>query len=187
MTPFGLRKRLRAYLEGRPVARAPAVAPPPDVPDEPPLEVEAPIPGSLLLDIREPGEMAQGVAEGAMLLPMELVPHHIDELPRDRAITVYCAAGARSYGVATWLREQGFPEAASLAGGTWALRAAGVAMVVPEGTGERVRVPADAVADGALSGTPLSGEVLRRDGDAVIVVVRDAQGLPVRVRARLAR
>ena len=48
---------------------------------------------ALLLDIREPGELASGVAEGAVLLPMDLVPHHLDALPRDRPITVYCAAG----------------------------------------------------------------------------------------------
>ena len=37
--------------------------------------------------------MAGGVAQGAMLSPMDMVPHHLDRLSRDRPITIYCAAG----------------------------------------------------------------------------------------------
>lgn len=183
MTPFRLRERLRALLAAPPPPRtAPPPPPEPEVPPEDPLEVDVPVPGSLLLDIREPGELSQGVGEGSLLLPMNLVPHHLDRLPRDRAITVVCAAGARSYGVASWLRDMGFPLAVSLSGGTGALRAAGVRFVVPPGAGEAMRVPASATADGVPLGHETTGEVLRRDGDVVEVVIQDAQGLPVLVR-----
>lgn len=189
-----IRKLLARVLRGpppkppaRPAAPAPVYA---EEPEEPALEVEAPIPGSLLLDIREPGELGQGVAEGAMLLPMDLVPHHLAELPRDRPITVYCAAGARSYGVAHWLREQGFAEAWSLDGGLDALRRAGVRMAVPPGMrpGTRVTLPGGLEVDGAPAGpAALEGEVVRQVGDDVEVLVRDAQGMPVRVRVEVAR
>ena len=102
--------------------------------EEPQLEVEAtevarwlsegrPV---LLLDIREPYEIRQGYARDALLIPMNDVPQRLSELPRDRPIAVYCAAGVRSYGVAGWLREQGFPEAWSVGGGLGDLLAAGI-------------------------------------------------------------
>jgi len=142
------------------------------------LEVEAPVPGSLLLDIREPGELASGVAAGALLLPMDLVPHHLDRLPRDRPITVYCAAGARSWGVAHWLREQGFPGAVSLAGG---LSAVPGPREVPERAGERIRLPAGLEA-GAYAPAQ-DAEIIAPDGDAWRCRVRDPQGFWVERRA----
>ncbi|MFN7146643.1 MAG: rhodanese-like domain-containing protein [Myxococcota bacterium] len=165
-----------------PRAEAPAPAEPPE--DD--LEVEVPIPGSVLLDIREPGELAHGVAEGAVLLPMDLVPHHLDELPRDRPLTIYCAAGARSWGVAHWLREQGFPKAYSLAGGIGVFAATGHPVAPPPGLmpGTRVTLPADATAGGVPVGPGVSGEIIREVDDHVEVLVRDAQGFPVRVEAQ---
>lgn len=71
----------------------------------------------LCVDIREPHELRQGHGKGALLLPMNEVPKRLAELPRDRPLVIYCAAGARSWGVTHYLREQGFSEAVSLAGG----------------------------------------------------------------------
>ena len=73
--------------------------------------------GALLLDIREPHEIKSGHATAAFLLPMNQVPHRTAELPRDQKIVVYCAAGARSFGVAGYLREHGFAAAYSLSSG----------------------------------------------------------------------
>lgn len=146
------------------------------------LEVEAPVPGSLLLDVREPGEYASGVAEGALLLPMDAVPHHLLDLPRDRPITVYCAAGARSAGVAHWLREQGFTGAVSLSGGIGALRYGGNPVAVPAGLrpGSRVTLADDASADGVPLGPgPHRAEVLAQAGHEVRVRLHDAQGCQV--------
>lgn len=144
---------------------------------EPELEVEVPLPGSLLLDVREPGEYRSGVAEGALLLPMDAVPHHLADLPRDRPITVYCAAGARSAGVAHWLREQGIAEAWSLAGGIGALRFGGGQVVVPGGLtpGTRVRVRGE-VAGAAYDG---EAEVVEDRGETVRVRVVDDFGFQV--------
>lgn len=182
-----IRDLLRRALRRRPPPPVPATPPPPEplepAPDEP-LEVERTVPGSLLLDIREPGELAHGVAPGAMLLPMDLVPHHLGDLPRDRPITVYCAAGARSFGVAHWLREQGFPGAVSLAGGLSSLREEGIALVVPAGVppGTHVRLPGGLVVDGvALGPAERWAEVIAETAGTLRVVVKDEQGFPVRI------
>ena len=131
------------------------------------------VPGSLLLDIREPGELAGGVAAEALLLPMNAVPHHLDALDRARPITVYCAAGARSLGVAHWLREQGY-NAVSLEGGISSLRwgASPTPMRVPDRAGERVTLPTGATVDGVGVGATTAERV---DGDRVRVL--DATGL----------
>jgi len=71
----------------------------------------------LLVDIREPHEVQGGHAQGAFLLPMNQVPQRMRELPRDQKLVVYCAAGARSYGVVGFLRENGFPDSWSLSSG----------------------------------------------------------------------
>lgn len=139
--------------------------------------MEAPIPGSLLLDIREPGELASGVAAGALLLPMDLVPHHLDRLPRDRPITVYCAAGARSWGVAHWLREQGYSGAVSLAGGLGAVPGG---REVPEGAGRMIEAPA-ALVEGTFAPAQRV-EVISREGENWRCRARDAQGLWVERR-----
>lgn len=81
--------------------------------------------GAALLDVREPGEVRFGYAEGALLVPMRQVQARLAELPRDRRLVVYCAHGVRSYGIASYLREQGFDAAWSLTGGFDAWAAAG--------------------------------------------------------------
>ncbi len=143
------------------------------------VEVEAPVPGSALLDIREPGELAQGVAEGAVCIPMDAVPHALAELRALGPLTVYCAAGARSFGVAHYLREQGI-EAWSLAGGLGALRVEGARFVVPEPRpGSRVTLPADLVVDGVALGAPVEAEVVGPGPNGERVVFRDAAGFAV--------
>lgn len=71
----------------------------------------------LFLDIREPHEVMQTHLRDALLIPMNQVPGRLAELPREQTIIVYCAAGARSFGVAHWLREQGLEDSWSLVGG----------------------------------------------------------------------
>lgn len=156
-------------------------APPPPPEPEPTddLEVENPIPGSLLLDIREPGELASGVAVGALLIPMDLVPHSLDRLPTDRPITVYCAAGARSWGVAHWLREQGFPLAVSLSGG---IHAVGPTEIPSGGPGRFVTLLAGMV-DGAWA-PEAKGEVIALEGGELRCRVRDEQGFWVERRIK---
>jgi len=70
----------------------------------------------LLLDVREPYEWRQVRIPHARHIPMNSVPNHLAELPADQPIIVFCAHGSRSFGVAYYLREQGF-DAYNLTGG----------------------------------------------------------------------
>jgi len=78
----------------------------------------------LLLDCREQGEWDLVRIEGATLLPMSaLVARHGELEPhRGRKLIVYCHVGGRSAQVAAWLRQQGYAQAQSMAGGidAWA-------------------------------------------------------------------
>jgi rhodanese-related sulfurtransferase len=187
-----LRRLARRVLDPGPVPAA-GESPPPPTPPPPArakpardddlgdldIETSAPLATSLVLDIREPREFATGVAPGTTLLPMDLVPHHLADLPRDRPVTVVCAHGVRSLGVAHYLREMGF-SAASLAGGIHAL---GGALAQPPGAGPGTRVLLPA----ALAGTAddLAGEVIQQVGERVQVRVRDPGGAWVRLEVPL--
>jgi|GEM_PF-2027528 len=72
----------------------------------------------VLVDIREPRELQHGVADGALLIRMNDIPDRLDELPSlDTRMVIYCAAGARSFGVTAWLRENGWTDVWSLTSG----------------------------------------------------------------------
>lgn len=79
----------------------------------------------VFVDIREPYELRSGWIAGALRIPMNSVPQRLEELPQDATLAVYCAAGVRSFGVAWWLREQGFEDAWSVVGGAGACADAG--------------------------------------------------------------
>ncbi|HEY5728074.1 MAG TPA: molybdopterin-synthase adenylyltransferase MoeB [Acidimicrobiia bacterium] len=75
--------------------------------------------GGVLLDVREPAEIAQAAIEGAVLIPMRTV---LEEFPNvvpdhDRDVLVLCAAGNRSALVAQALEGLGYRTVASVAGG----------------------------------------------------------------------
>jgi len=76
----------------------------------------------LLVDIRTPAEMAQGMIPDAMQLPMHLIPLRLAELPRDRDIVLYCRSGARSYQACAYMQQQGYDRVINLRGGiiAWA-------------------------------------------------------------------
>ena len=71
-----------------------------------------------LLDVREPWEAKLCTLPGARLIPMGDLPSRAHrELDRNAHIVVYCHHGIRSLSAVIWLREQGFEQAQSLAGG----------------------------------------------------------------------
>ncbi len=79
----------------------------------------------ILLDCREPDEAVVASIAGAMLVPMGQIADRVGELGDDfqRRIVVHCHKGGRSYRAANWLRQQGFENAQSMAGGIdqWAV------------------------------------------------------------------
>ncbi len=76
-----------------------------------------------LLDVREGWEVARGIIPGGVHIPMNSVPGRMNEIPQDRPVVVYCAAGSRSYSVTAFLLENGFTDVANLEGGiqAWAM------------------------------------------------------------------
>ena len=73
----------------------------------------------LLLDCREEDEYQLARIEGATLIPMSQLQARAAELEphRQREIVVHCHHGGRSLQVTAWLRQQGFANVRSLAGG----------------------------------------------------------------------
>ena len=75
-----------------------------------------------LIDVREEGEAAICAIGDSTLMPMNSLPHRLQEIPRDRPVVLYCHSGMRSMMAGQWLSQQGF-DALSLAGGIdrWAV------------------------------------------------------------------
>ncbi len=71
----------------------------------------------LLLDVREPSEYDIVHLEGARLIPLNTLPNHLDSLPSDQEIVVYCHHGQRSFYATGYLHQNGYTEAINLAGG----------------------------------------------------------------------
>ena len=76
----------------------------------------------LLVDIREPVEATIAQIAGSLFIPMGSLPQRLQEIPKDRAVALYCHSGMRSAYAADWLASQGY-DALSLAGGIdrWAV------------------------------------------------------------------
>jgi adenylyltransferase/sulfurtransferase len=79
----------------------------------------------LLLDVREAEEHAVAAIGESRLLPMSEIMERVGELDeyKNRPIAVLCHLGGRSLRVTQWLRQQGFSQAQSMAGGIdqWSL------------------------------------------------------------------
>ena len=78
----------------------------------------------VLLDVREPQELAVCSVEGHTHIPMQQIPARLGELPVDTPLVVMCHHGGRSMQVTMFLRQQGYENATNLAGGIdqWAVR-----------------------------------------------------------------
>lgn len=95
----------------------------PEIPELSPAEFidrwpEGPGSGDVvLLDVREPGEIAVAALGGAVLIPMNQVPQRLHELDRAHPTVVMCHGGGRSRRVAEFLTARGFSQVYNLAGG----------------------------------------------------------------------
>lgn len=90
--------------------------------------------GALVVDIREPGELAQtGMIPGAVAVPRGMLefmadpdsPSHNPALDPGRRVILHCAAGGRSALAADTLKQLGFTNVAHLDGGMTAWTEAG--------------------------------------------------------------
>ncbi len=72
--------------------------------------------GAYFLDVREDFELATGLIEGGIQIPLNQLRDRLNELPKDQTIYVYCQVGARGYNAARILMQEGF-EVKNLDGG----------------------------------------------------------------------
>jgi rhodanese-related sulfurtransferase len=71
----------------------------------------------MLLDVREPHEIAIASIPWATVIRMGDIPTHLGELPKDKEIAVLCHHGGRSAQVTMFLNANGFPNATNVDGG----------------------------------------------------------------------
>ena len=82
----------------------------------------------VILDVREPSELALAALPGVVHIPMQQVPGRLDELDPDAPTVVMCHHGVRSMSVAQFLVERDFDRVENLTGGIdlWARQLGGV-------------------------------------------------------------
>jgi rhodanese-related sulfurtransferase len=63
-------------------------------------------PGAVLLDVRSPGEYAQGHIRGSLNIPIQEINRIT--VDKESPLLVYCLSGARSASAVNWLRSAGY-------------------------------------------------------------------------------
>ncbi|MGD1112165.1 MAG: rhodanese-like domain-containing protein [Mycobacterium sp.] len=79
-----------------------------------------------IVDVRGPGEVAEGAIPGARHISLPVLTDSIADLNRAEPVVVYCAGGTRSMIAASVLRAAGFDDVSDLLGGYGAWRDAGL-------------------------------------------------------------
>lgn len=77
-----------------------------------------------LLDVRNLNEYEICHLDNALLIPMNTIPEHLDKIPKDKPVVVYCHHGMRSASVIRYLKqEHGYTNLSNLVGGihAWAV------------------------------------------------------------------
>lgn len=80
-------------------------------------ERRAAVPELVLVDIRNPGEVVDGMVDGAAHIPLAELPARLGELDPSVPTVVYCAGGYRSSAAASLLRRHGFTDVSDILGG----------------------------------------------------------------------
>lgn len=73
--------------------------------------------GAFLVDVRGPGEFAQGSVKGAVNIPLDILAGHLEEFRNKKHIIVFCRSGNRSSMAKQILEQNGFTNVTN--GGTW--------------------------------------------------------------------
>lgn len=134
----------------------------------------------LLLDVREPHELAQtGVIAGAVAIPLGKLPDRAEELDPQGVWIAYCRSGKRSLQAAEILTQRGFRSVVSLRGGIEGWRASGGATVphtevplVRRAVKLVVLHPERSPFEALLDEAPAAATA-RLEGDALIARVRE--------------
>jgi NADPH-dependent 2,4-dienoyl-CoA reductase/sulfur reductase-like enzyme/peroxiredoxin family protein/rhodanese-related sulfurtransferase/TusA-related sulfurtransferase len=71
----------------------------------------------IILDVRTPDEFSLGAIPGAVNIPIDGIRDHLNEIPQDKNIYIYCAVGLRGYLASRVLMQHGFNNVFNLSGG----------------------------------------------------------------------
>lgn len=71
----------------------------------------------VLVDVRTPQEVELGTIEGSLLIPLDELRDRLEEIPKEKRVIIYCAAGLRGYLAARILKQNGFEKVFNLSGG----------------------------------------------------------------------
>jgi rhodanese-related sulfurtransferase len=69
------------------------------------------------VDVREPGEVAQGTIPGTVNIPLGQIPGRLHELDPQCRVVLLCRSGNRSGQAAQFLTDHGFTDVVNLTGG----------------------------------------------------------------------
>lgn len=83
-----------------------------------PIEVEmaAGQSDTVIIDVREDEEVAAGMIEGALHIPLQQIPEAISSLDQSKEYILVCRSGRRSLNAARYMEEEGF-NVANMVGG----------------------------------------------------------------------
>lgn len=73
--------------------------------------------GAFLVDVRTPGEFAEGHVKGSVNIPLDRVTMELAKFKNKKNIIVFCRSGNRSGQAKTILEQQGIVNVTN--GGTW--------------------------------------------------------------------
>lgn len=90
-------------------------------------------PDGVVLDVRTPEEVAQGVIAGAKVIDYKNADfdQQLESLDKEKPYFVYCASGGRSGKTASLMKEKGFKNVYSLEGGMTSWKEQGLEVVNP--------------------------------------------------------
>ncbi len=73
--------------------------------------------GAYLVDVRTPGEYAEGNVKGSVNIPLDRVQSQLAKFKNKKNIIVFCRSGGRSAQAKSILEQNGFTNVVN--GGTW--------------------------------------------------------------------
>ncbi|GAC1657345.1 MAG: rhodanese-like domain-containing protein [Ktedonobacteraceae bacterium] len=73
---------------------------------------------TVLIDVREPWEYANGHARNASNIPLSQLQQRVDEIPGNREVLLICQSGHRSMQAAKFLQQHGKTQVVNITGGT---------------------------------------------------------------------
>jgi NADPH-dependent 2,4-dienoyl-CoA reductase/sulfur reductase-like enzyme/peroxiredoxin family protein/rhodanese-related sulfurtransferase/TusA-related sulfurtransferase len=72
---------------------------------------------SFVLDVRTAEEYSIGTIDGALHIDVDDLRNHLNKIPKDKKVMIYCGVGLRGYVAARILRQSGYNDVYNLSGG----------------------------------------------------------------------